>query len=108
MLPLIRVRGKLHRSRVGERFIITTRWAQSPLVFDLWSPFANWQVHRRPAAGYARAVGRQSAKEAALGYGLDVWRSGSKVLSFEWNADGWTGLVSMKPGSWEDEALVLA
>ena len=126
VLPLIREHGTLDRHPFGKSYITTTRWFctlsgetlperaartdQGLLIFSLRTPFSNWDAVRSPVPSYAQALAKQQATRGrpVLGYGLDIWRSGSnKVLSIEWDDDGRSNLISMKPGAWEEECLAL-
>jgi hypothetical protein len=56
------------------------------------------------AARYGAAV-LMSQRRRPLGYLLDVWGDGGKMLNVHWDDDGNMEIVSFKHGNWEEEIL---
>src|SRR5260221_5547417 len=77
-------------------------WNSDCFSMVLRTPFQRMPPIPGDAIRIAAIHGMRLPKQ--LGYGLDIWRTGSeKVLNIEWDTDGTVRLASFKRGDWEAE-----
>lgn len=103
LLPLVRERGTLEVQRGPVRLIALRT---EPWLVEHWTPFNELSAGEASSPGYRHAIERQHSMPD-LPYGLEVWRSGAKVLGVLWADDGAAHVVDFVRGPWEDEALAL-
>ncbi|HZF76273.1 MAG TPA: hypothetical protein VE033_10635 [Acetobacteraceae bacterium] len=103
LVPLIRARGSIEVQRDSVRIVA---WRQDDWVLEHWTPFNDLEAGEAASPGYRHALTRQHSVPD-LPYGLDVWRSGTQVLSVLWSDDGSFKVAAFTRGPWEEEALAL-
>lgn len=103
LLPLIRARGVIEVQRDAVRII---GWHTDAWRFEHWTPFNELQAGEASSPGYRQALKRQHTVPD-LPYGLDVWHSGTQVLTVLWADDGSFHVAAFARGEWEEEALKL-
>ncbi|PWS35906.1 hypothetical protein DFH01_20290 [Falsiroseomonas bella] len=103
LVPLIRTRGAIEIQRDAVRVVT---WRPGDWGFEHWTPFNDLQPGEASSPGYRQALKRQHT-EPDLPYGLDVWLSGTRVLSVLWADDGSFHVAAFSRGPWEDDALAL-
>ncbi len=103
LLPLIRARGEIERQHDAVRVVA---WRPGEWGLEHWTPFRDLQPGEAASPGYRHALTRQH-RGPDLPYGLDVWLSGTRVLSMLWADDGSFSVATFSRGPWEAEALAL-
>jgi hypothetical protein len=103
LVPLIRARGIIERQHDSVRVVA---WRPGEWGLEHWTPFSDLQPGEASSPGYRHALARQHTVPD-LPYGLDVWRSGTRVLSILWADDGSFQVAAFTRGGWEEEALAL-
>jgi hypothetical protein len=99
LLPLIRARGVIEVQRDTVRIL---GWSTGEWHFVHWTPFNELDAGEASSPGYRHALARQHS-EPDLPYGLDIWLSGSHVLSLLWADDGSYQVASFARGPWEEQ-----
>ncbi len=103
LMPLIRAHGTIEVQRDAVRVV---SWRPGEWRFEHWTPFNDLQPGEASSPGYRQALKRQH-REPDLPYGLDVWLSGTRVLSVLWADDGSFQVAAFSRGPWEEAALAL-
>lgn len=103
LMPLIRARGTIEVQRDAVRVVA---WRTGEWGFEHWTPFNDLGPGEASSPGYRQALKRQHT-DPDLPYGLDIWHSGTRVLSVLWADDGSFQVVSFSRGAWEKEVLAL-
>jgi hypothetical protein len=103
LVTRVRERGKLELQRDAVRL---TTLETGPWRLEHWTPFNELEAGEASSPGYRHALERQRAG-TNLPYGLDVWFTGTKVLSLLWADNGTLDVIAFTRGEWEEKALLL-
>jgi hypothetical protein len=111
-VPIIRSKGRWKPVRVRGEQKRVLGYRVGSLSMLLATPFQQFHMERPSIPARIKGdLGRYGAAvlmfqtKRPLGYELDVWGEGGKMLDLHWDDDGNIEIVSLKSGNWEEEIL---
>jgi hypothetical protein len=110
-VPMIQNKGAWEPVRVNGEQKRVLGYRVGSLSMLLTTPFQKFHMEppsipariERDLSRYGAAVLLQWKRP--LGYELDIWDNGKKVLNLHFDGDGNVEIVSFKPGNWVEEIL---